>query len=608
MAHLPPSRRAAAAALFVTLLLCPAALAGDEPSKPARKPKLVELTIKAEVSEDPVPHDPLGLSSRRNFRGELERIREMAADPQVAAVQLVIEGTPSWAHLIDLRDELSALKGAGKKVVCYAETMGRNDALLATMADLLAVPPSGLIALEPLVAELLYMRDLLAKADARVEVLHIGEYKTAYENLARDAMSDGQREVIEALLDEFYEQAIATLAANRGLSRGAIEALFDSVFVEPRVAAEAGLVDAVLSEEAFEQRVQELLGGEYEVVESYGGLSKDELKKKFESPFAMMSLFLQMLEPPKREAPREPYVAIVYASGAITSGESKADFQGRVSSMGSDTIVEALREVGKDENCKAVVLRVNSPGGSALASDMIWQAIEDVQRKGKPVVSSMGSVAGSGGYWISMGCDAIVAQPSTLTGSIGVVSMLPDLSRTLGNLGVNVEVVSRGPHGDEMALLANGPTPFLRELLQRFMNQVYDEFLTKVSEGRKLPREVVESLAHGRVWTGRQAVENGLADELGGLRDGIALARALGGLKADSPLHELPPAPNPLEALEEMFGASVGAALLSPVEALLTGLGFGDLVATTRALLSDAARPLSSERVLAVMPGQILVR
>lgn len=567
--------------------------------------KLVKLSLSDDAGEDPRMENPLG-PSKRNFRRRLEQIRAIAADPEVAGVLLDVDGLPGLAKTIDLLDELTALKAAGKRLVCYSETLGRNELMIASLADHVCVPPSSTIALEGLLAEQMYYKQLLARFDAKVEVLHIGDFKTAYENFALDGMSDGQRVTIQTILDEYWNQIVDTIAVQRGMGRDRLLALFGDLMVEPEQALAAGLIDQVAYRDEFDATVETLLGGPFELVKDYGDRTKEDVQKMLESPFALFALLPALLDPPQPKAPAEPYVAIVYATGAITSGKSASDWQGNVSSMGSETIVKALEVVEKDENCKAVVLRVNSPGGSALASDMIWRAIERVKAAGKPVISSMGSVAASGGYWISMGCTAIVAQPSTLTGSIGVVGMLPDLSATLANNGIKIETVAAGPLGDQLSLLAHGPSEKLKSTITNMMLGVYDDFLTKVSKGRKLDKERVRELAGGRVWTGRQALENGLVNELGGLSESIELACAYAGLDVgETPLYELPDPANPMEQLEEAFGVLTQAR--SPLETLLIDLGFGDALATVHAVMSDV-RPLSADRVLAVLPFGFVVR
>lgn len=577
--------------------------AADEPASADTALKVVTLKITGDGSEDPRQENPLG-PSKRNFRMKLEQIRAIAADPTVRAVRLKIEGNPGLAKSVDLLEELRAVKAAGKPIVCYSEMLTRNDLIFASIADHLCVPPSGLIALEGLLAESMYFKDLLARFDAKVEVLHIGDFKSAYEEFALDRMSAGQRTTLQVLLDEFWGQIIGTVADQRGMDRQVLEQLFADVFVVPEKAQRAGLVDQVAYEDGFDLAVEQLLGGKTTEVKDYGDRTKEDIEKMLESPFALFALLPALLDPPEPKAPTTPYVAIVYATGAINSGKSAADWQGNVSSMGSETIVAALDKAREDDNCKAVVLRVNSPGGSALASDMIWRAVERTKAL-KPVVSSMGSVAASGGYWISMGCSAIVAQSSTLTGSIGVVSMVPDLSATLAANGIRVETVSAGPAGDALALLAHPPSDLLKRALTQMMEETYDDFIEKVASGRRMEPARVLELAGGRVWTGRQAEENGLVDEIGGLTDSIHLAQALAGLSSDTPLFELPEPANPLEALEDVFQAKIS--VTSPVEDLLEAAGFGDTLAVVRTWLSQP-QAVHPDRIQAVMPFGFVIR
>jgi protease-4 len=569
-----------------------------------QRPRIVELVITGNTSEEPTIDNPLG-PSRRNFRQKLLQIRDIAADDEIAGISLKIKSAPGWAKTYDLLDELRAAKAAGKKIICYTETLTRSDAMIASIADMIAVPPSGMIVLEGLTAELMYLKDMFSKLDLRFEVLHIGDFKTAYEDFSKNSMSDGQRATIESILDEYYGQLIAVMADNRGISKEAVESLFEGMFVDPSAAVEAGFIDAAIYKDEYDARIEKMFGGEIKLVKGYGDRTKEDIEKMLDSPFALFTLLPKLLNPPKVELPDEPYVAIVYASGAIVSGKSQSDFQGNVSQMGSDTIVEALESAGDDDNCKAVVLRVNSPGGSALASDMIYRAVKRVQEAGKPVVSSMGSVAASGGYWISMGCDAIIAQPSTITGSIGVVSMVPDASETLKMMGINVEVVTSGPHGDKMSILKNGPSDLLKDTITHWMETVYDDFIAKVAAGRKMDPDRVRQLAQGRAWTGRDAADNGLIDDLGGLQEALDLAAALGGVSPGGPLVEYPEVPNFLEQMEDAMDGLVHVA--TPVEELLAALGFDQLLDTARTAMTDV-QVLSADRIQAVLPFQFVVR
>ena len=568
------------------------------------RPRVVELVITSNTSEEPPVNNPLG-PSKLNFRQKLSQIRDIAADDSIAGISLKIKSAPGWAKTYDMLDELRAAKAAGKQIICYVETLTRSNAMIASMADLLVVPPSGMIVMEGITAELMYLKDMFSKLDMRFEVLHIGDFKTAYEDFAKESMSEGQRDTLAAILDEYYGELLELIAGNRGIPQEAVESMFEEMFVDPQSAVDAGLIDAAIYRDEYDALVERKFGGKIDLVKHYGERTKEDIEKMLESPFALFTLLPQILNPPKVEAPDEPYVAIVYASGAIASGKSQSDFQGNVSQMGSETIVAALEKTIDDDNCKAVVLRVNSPGGSALASDMIYRAVKRVQEAGKPVVSSMGSVAASGGYWISMGCDAIVAQPSTITGSIGVVSMLPDMSETLKMMGVNVQVVARGPHGEQMSILKDGPSPLLKSKITSWMKLVYEDFINKVAVGRNLPVERVRQLAQGRAWTGRAAFENGLVDELGGLEESLDLAAALGGVSPDGALMEYPEVPNFLEQIEDAMGGMVHVA--TPAEELLGMLGFGSLLNTARAAMASGPA-ISADRVQAVLPFQFVIR
>ena len=573
--------------------------------KAKEKMKVVQVTISANAQEDPSADVPFG-PQKLNFRAKLLRIRQIAADESVDGVQLKVKGAPDYAHTIDLMTELRALKTAGKKIVCYAESLDQRSLMFSSLADCLVMPPSGIMSLDGLTVEAMYLKDLLAKIDAKVEIVHIGEFKTAYEDLARDSMSAPQRKVLGLLLEEFYNQICDTIATNRGLSKETLAGLYEQMLLSPAQALQAGVIDMVAYEDEFDAKVEEIFGGEIDLDKDYGDTGKADLEKMLESPFAIFSLLPKLLNPPKQTLPKEPRIAIVYATGPIMSGKSKAGFDGTVSQMGSETIVKALEEALEDDWVKAVILRVNSPGGSALASDMIWRATQRVKAK-KPIIASMGYVAGSGGYWISMGCDRIIAQPCTITGSIGVVSMLPNLSQTLKRFGVNIQVVSKGPHGAENAILANGPTPALKTMIREYMLDVYGEFIRKVSEGRRMNPQVLETLARGRVWTGRQALDLNLIDELGGLEESIAAACKLGGGLDPKTVvvAEYPRAPNFMDQLEDAFGEMV--TVEGQLKRIFTRMGYGDLVTLAEAVLRNG-NGVGADTVMAVMPYQITVR
>lgn len=567
---------------------------------------VVDVEIEPVRFEDPPPTTPFG-PVVRNFRSELLLLRRIAGDPDVAGVRLHLDKNLDYARSLDLLAELRAIKRAGKKIVCYAETLDKHDLRIGALADLLVVPPSGIIMLAAPVVEAFYLRDLLQKVDAEMEVLHVGDYKTAYEELAHDSMSDSQREVLTCLLEEFYGETRREIARGRGIGEDAVDALFAQVLVSPADALAAGLVDAVGYEDEFDAAVVELFQAPVCRPEHYGEEAAPDLEAMMANPFALLANLKKLLAPPAPASPDEPHVAVVYATGAITSGKSKMGFSGGIANMGSETVVEALEATLEDDNVKAVVLRVNSPGGSATASDMIWRAVERVREK-KPVVASMGQVAASGGYWISMGCDKIVAQPSTITGSIGVVSALPDLSGTLKKAGIHVEVVAHGPGAQELAMLSDGPSEFLKGRVTTWMESVYASFLAKASAGRGLEPAVLAGLAQGRVWTGRQALENGLVDALGGYEDALRLACELGGGLDPATIQvvEYPRAKDVFDMLDEMFEDAVTTN--AGLELFLAGSFLPVEVQETLRVMLAGDELLHADRVQAIVPFVLRIR
>lgn len=580
-------------------------LVGEDAQTAEGTVQVAEFVVKGIRFEDPPPSVPFG-KQLTNFRGDLEVLRQVAEDEKIAGLRIKIEGAIDAARSLDVLEGLQLVKAAGKPIVCYAEGLDQKRLEFAAHADLLAVPPMGIISLQAPSVEAFYMKDMLAKLGIALEVLHVGAYKTAFEDMAADEMSAPQRETILCLLQEFHDQTVASIAAGRGLTEDAVEAAYEEFLIRPARAVELGLIDAVMFEDSFERSLPALFDAqEVELVEDYGRPKGPDIEKLLGNPFTMMTNLVKLLDPPAPKLPDGPRIAIVYATGAIVSGKSSTGFDGSVMTMGSETIVEALEQALEDKQVKAVILRVNSPGGSALASDSIWRAVQRVQAE-KPVISSMGYVAASGGYWISMGCDSIVAQPSTITGSIGVVSALPNLSGTMKKLGIDVQVVSYGPRADDLTMFSDGPSDFMKATLTSWMESAYADFITKASIGRRMDPEALEQLAQGRVWTGRQALENGLVDQLGGLNDAIALACELGGGldPLAVPIAEYPRAKDFFSQLEEAMG------VLADTPGALIAADLAGLPAACRSLVtiftdSDLASP---DRVQAVLPFAWRVR
>ncbi|HND54998.1 MAG TPA: signal peptide peptidase SppA, partial [Pirellulaceae bacterium] len=411
---------------------------------------------------------------------------------------------------------------------------------------------SGMLMVPGVRAEVTFYKGLFDKLGIHAEMLQVGDFKGAAEPYTRQRMSPAFRKQYETLLDDFYEQMIESIAADRKLDPAKVRQLVDTGLFTPAQAKDAGLIDRVAYQDETPGRLRELLNAEkVDIIDNYG---KKKVDTDFSGMLGMVKLFelLMGVEPAKRSTNNRK-LAVVYASGTIVTGESGVSLMGG-ESLGSDTIIKALRKCSEDKSVVAIVLRIDSPGGSALASDLMWR---EIQRIEKPVIASMGDVAASGGYYIAMGCDKIYAEPGTLTGSIGVVGGKLSIQGLTEKLGVNTEIISRGKNSGILSM----ETPFTeseRQVWQDSMREIYRQFTTKAAAGRKLPLDKLEQLAGGRVWTGRQAKANGLVDELGTLRDALQAAKKAAGIAEEEKL-EIMSLPEPKNFLDQLLGSGAGA-------------------------------------------------
>jgi protease-4 len=360
-------------------------------------------------------------------------------------------------------------------------------------------------------------------------MLQMGDAKTAAEPYTRTKLSDASRKQLQGVLDDHFDygivERIIKARSKQKFTAEQVQKLIDRGPFTAKAAAAAGLIDRVAYSDAFQESFKQALKVDtVNVSRNYGQERREELD--FSSPFAIFKL----LAPPKPFSSGKPKVAVIYASGAIVTGKSTTSFMGG-SSCGSTTMIEAIRQAENDKTVKAIVLRVDSPGGSALASDLIWN---ELARSKKPVIASMSDVAASGGYYISMAAKRIFAEPGTLTGSIGVLGGKLALGGVYDKIGLTTDVLSRGANAGIFST-TRGFSPSEREAMTSLMHDVYDQFLDKAIQGRKkagkqMTREQLVKIAGGRVWTGRQALENGLVDELGSLDDAVKAAAKLGNL------------------------------------------------------------------------------
>lgn len=450
------------------------------------------------------------VGDRDPYGALLRRLEQARRDPEVAAVVLEVDALPLGAARVEeLRAAVTALR-AVKPVLAYLTGGGTREYWLASAASAVAAPPGSALVVNGLARTQLYLKDGLARLGVVVEVARAGAYKSAPEPLTRSGPSDESSAMTAALLDDVAGRLRADLAAGRRMAPERVAALLDQGLFPGAEAKAAGLVDELLW--------------------------PDELEAWTRRQVGRLAHLAPGWEPTQARAAQRwgarPAIAVVRLEGTIAAGRSRAAPLGEGGLAGADTVADAIRTAAEDRRVKAIVLRVESPGGDARAADLIWRAVVQARAR-KPVVVSMGDLAASGGYLAAVGASAIVAEPSTLTGSIGVFLVKPDFSGALAKLSLSRDVQQRGAVAD-VASLVKPWTPPERAAVERLVDATYRGFLEKVAEGRGLPLAEVEPLAGGRVWTGAQALERRLVDRLGGLADAVALARQKAGLPAES--------------------------------------------------------------------------
>ncbi len=529
----------------------------------------------------------------------IERIDRAAKDDKIGGIVLRLQNPAlGSAKVGELRAAVARARKAGKKVYALVDDITNGDYLLAAACDEIIMPPSGSVTISGVRAEVTFYKDLLDKIGVKADMLQVGDFKGAAEPVTRSEMSPEFRKQFESVIDDLYKQMIDTIAAERKLNRGRVKDLLDRGLFTAAAAKEAGLIDRIAYEDEFRASIKdEAKADEIKLADDYG---KQKIDVDF-SGFGGMMKLMEMIsgggEAKQKSSGKK--IAIVYAVGMIMPGESATGlFE---ATLGSETLIKALRTAEEDDDVAAIVLRVNSPGGSALASDLVWR---EVTRIKKPIVASMGDMAASGGYYISMGADKVLAEPRTLTGSIGVVGGKMALAGLFNKLGVKTEVISRGKNSGWDSM----DRPFTdseREAWLGIMKDIYQQFTTKAAAGRNMELAQLESLAQGRIYTGRQAVANKLVDQLGTLDEAVAEAKKLAGIDEKEDVERLI-LPEPKSFFEELLmGPSLEAtarrAIASEVQATAPGL---------LEVLGDAARlpRLFREPGVTVMPFRVRIR
>lgn len=453
--------------------------------------------------------DGIGNAGKVGVRDITESIKYAAADDKIKGIYLDVSSVQAgMATIEEVRNALKTFKKSGKFIVSYSEVYTKSGYYLASLADEVYMYPTGLLEWNGLGSERMFFKNMLDKLDVDVQIVRgsNNKFKSAVEPFMYDKMSEANRKQTEKYMFSFWDHIVSEVSQAKNIPVAQLNNVADSLLLSNATkTVEHSFVTALKYED--------------EVIENLK--AKTNRKEDEELNLITLEKYMKFVDRKmKVKNINKQNIAVVFATGEISSGK------GDLESIGSETTVKLIREAKEDTAIKAVVLRVNSPGGSALASDVIWREIM-LTKKVKPVVVSMGDLAASGGYYISCAADRIFAQPNTITGSIGVFGMIPNAERFLNNkVGITVDRVKTNSHSNLMSI-TKPLTDEEYKIIQKEVDNIYNDFITKVSEGRGISKEMVDSIGQGRVWTGLDALEIKLVDEIGGIDDAVAYAAKL---------------------------------------------------------------------------------
>ncbi len=532
--------------LFILFVGAIAAMSG--PKKPAtmESGSYVVFDLDANITDAP-PRVDFGVLTHDDrpdtlqLRSVTRALRAAAKDDRVAGVLLTGSLAPSgygtgYAALKEIRQALMTVKAAGKPVKAYLTFADNKDYYLASVANDVVLDPYGIIFMPGLASQPVFFAGAFEKFGVGIQVTRVGKYKSYVEPYTRKDMSPENREQVQKLLNDVWGSLVAEIAQSRGLTPAAVQATVDAEgLIRADAAKTAKLVDRIAYRDELIDELKAQTGRKG---------SKESFKQIGLAAYARIAP--DRADSDRREMPTHgSNIAIVYAEGAIVDGE------GEPGEVGGVRFARELRQLRQNDSIKAIVLRVNSPGGSAAASETIQREIR-LARKVKPVIVSMGSYAASGGYWISTYGDRIYAEPTTITGSIGVFGMQFDIEKLANNLGITFDSVKTGKFADALTI-TRPKTDEELAVLQHMVDWIYEQFVGKVADARHLKREFVQEIAQGRVWSGSEALKLGLVDEIGGLDVAIKYAAEKAGLGSNYRLVEYPRRKDFAEELAEAF-------------------------------------------------------
>ena len=518
----------------IGVVLIWAALRGGAPT--IRDNSVLTLRVAGSLP-DYTPDDPFKKffgGPDQSLTGLVSQFKKAKVDKRIKAILLDINMSGvGWGKAEELRDAIADFRTSGKPVYAYVEFGLNKEYYIATACDKIIVPPPGELFINGLAADVMFFRGSLDKLGIYPDIYQIGKYKSAGDMFTQKQMTDAHREYVNSMLDDLFNRYVNTIAQARKKTPEEVRALIDNAPYSGAQAKEAGLIDDVMYKDDVEKQFKKLLG-----------------YKETDQFVAVRGVDYRDVEPESLGLNKGEKIAVIYASGEIGSGSSQNSPSGD-QSIGSDTVAKALNDAAADKSIKAIVLRVDSPGGSGLASDIIWHAV-DAANHTKPVVVSMSDVAASGGYYISASAAKIIAQPSTITGSIGVVAGKPVMRGFYDWLGISNEYVLRGKNAGMFRETEKFSDDERAKFEEWIKTTYYQDFVPKVAKGRNKDAQYIDSVAQGRVWTGGQAKERGLVDDFGGLDKAIEVAKGLAKIPADKGVERVI-LPYPTTFLQELL-------------------------------------------------------
>ncbi|MBN1569272.1 MAG: signal peptide peptidase SppA [Acidobacteria bacterium] len=466
----------------------------------------LELSLKDEIVEGQPEYSIFSRKSRTALHDVLETLNRASGDPKVVALYLTLESLdPGWARLSDMRRALVSFRKSGKPIYCYMQEGGNAEYYLASACNHIFMPPAAHLNLVGLSAEVFFLRDILDRFGINAQLQAIGEYKSAAEMFTRTGMSAPAREQVDLLLDDSYEELLHAFQ-DRGFSREQVAAMIDAGPYTAREAFKQKLLDGICYQDEMADKLKEAFGKKVRAITAHKYFKGDGF-------FKLLFTF------------RRPRIAVIEVLGHIDTGESRRSQAGS-SVAGEETIRAFLDHAKESRRVRAIILRVNSPGGSGLASDLIWRKISIVN-KTKPVVVSFGDVAASGGYYIATPASCILAEPTSVTGSIGVLAGKFVVRELLNRLSIRRESVQRGLHAEHDSPFSDFTQSEAERLHQQILEFYREDFVRKVADGRKLNDGDVDQVGRGRVWSGIRARQHKLIDEIGGFLEAVQKAREL---------------------------------------------------------------------------------